>query len=83
MTIAKKPKDRIEEDKVSALIDKGGSVAERKKIEEGVKLLQLRIPASTLNEIDDVIQNKRPKPPRHAWLLEAIYEKLDREGRKN
>jgi hypothetical protein len=31
-----------------------------------------------LKEIDDAVQNRPYKMPRHLWLLEAIHEKLGR-----
>jgi hypothetical protein len=46
---------------------------------QGEKVVNLRIPADLLTEIDQSIKNRRPAPSRHQWLLEAVYEKLERE----
>jgi hypothetical protein len=52
----------------------------------GTVTVSLRIPAGMLNEIDDALQHRPYKMPRHMWLLEAIHEKLIRArqpGREN
>lgn len=46
------------------------------------KSLKLRLDESLLQEIDEVINNKRPSPSRHHWIVSAIVEKLDREKPK-
>lgn len=40
---------------------------------------QVRIAQKYIDQIDQVVQKRRVKTARHAWLLEAIFEKLDRE----
>ena len=48
----------------------------KEKVEEiGVKL---RLQASLLEQIDADVNSRQPSPSRHQWILEAIYEKLDR-----
>jgi hypothetical protein len=81
MAVAKKPSRQKKETPASLdnIIDKGGSSAKSKNREEEIKNVQLRIPQSTLNEIDKVLNNKSPKPKRHYWLLEAVYQKLELE----
>jgi hypothetical protein len=44
----------------------------------GTVTVSLRIPVPMLKEIDDAVQNRPYKMPRHLWLLEAIHEKLGR-----
>ena len=44
-----------------------------------IQPLKLRVPATLLVEVDAAVARRRPSPSRHQWLLEAIYEKLDRE----
>src|SRR5579864_5036339 len=43
--------------------------------------LTLRVPVDTLNRIDVLVGSRPSKIPRHSWLLEAIYEKLQKEER--
>jgi hypothetical protein len=81
------PAPRADEQEVLKLIHKGGSVAKSADTSEGhaVKpmLLQLRLYPDMVEEIDGVRQNragkKRRPPSRHAWIVEAIEEKLARE----
>lgn len=84
MVIRRKPKS------VDDFIQEGGSVppvAEpapsqttvEEPNEEEVKGLKLRLPTSLLRRVDDAVAARRPAPSRHQWILEAIYEKLDRE----
>lgn len=69
-----------DEKAINDLINKGGSVATHAEAAETIKLVQLRIPDSGVSQIDAILATQRPKPSRHSWILEAIYEKLDREG---
>ena len=48
--------------------------------QRAVQPLKLRVPATLLAEVDAAVARRRPSPSRHQWLLEAIYEKLDREA---
>ena len=41
---------------------------------------QVRIAQKYIDQIDRLCQGRRMKTSRHAWLLEAIFEKLDRDG---
>lgn len=77
MPVRRKPKT------VDAFIQEGGleatpsaSVTVPKKIQP----LKLRIPQELLQEIDGAVAARRPSPSRHQWILEAIYEKLERES---
>ena len=80
MTIARKPKTntkKLDEKAINLIINKGGSTVKNEKPEE--KPVILRVPADTLEQIDGILKNKKIKTPRHTWLLEAVYEKLERE----
>ena len=86
MAIARKPKKTAEKQQVDvdALINKGGSVAkdfqsQLKKDTSDGKPVALRIPASLLEDIDNALQKRSIRMPRHTWILEALAEKLDRE----
>ena len=66
---------------IEALIDKGGSVAPDHEAEKGTRLqlVQLRLPHSLVQRIDKARQHRIVAPSRHAWLLEALLEKLETE----
>lgn len=39
----------------------------------------LRLPKPLLCRVDEVVQARPIRIPRHTWLLEAVLEKLERE----
>lgn len=85
MAIARKPKaneKQANEQNINALINKGGSVAEEGKgsgaEQAGGKPILIRIPVEALKKIDEIVGAKKIKMPRHTWLLEAIFEKLEK-----
>lgn len=41
----------------------------------------LRVPKETLRAIDAEVDARVVRTPRHTWLLEAIAEKLERDGK--
>ena len=59
---------------VEALIEKGGKVKEDYKSKEWF-IVNLRIPMSKLEEVDQAVGN-RVGITRTGWILEAIHEKL-------
>lgn len=83
MAIARKPKATNKQGKavdINALINKGGSPATKDKKHEAEKSILLRVPSNTLEKIDEIVNSRQIKTPRHTWLLEAVFEKLEREG---
>lgn len=67
---------------VDALINKGGSVARATSVPVAPHKpapVVLRMPLGVLARIDQAVENRRVKVPRHTWLLEAVIEKLERE----
>ena len=70
------PATQVDERRIDALIEKGGSVA---SASDKRSLVQLRLPQSVIGRIDAVRKRRTVAPPRHAWMLEAILEKLARE----
>ena len=78
MALARKPQQAKEKD-VDALILKGGSVS-RPEEQTGTAYVQLRIPRSLLAEVDDHMSARRLAQSRHAWIVEAIIQRLDRES---
>lgn len=86
MALRRRPKSEstnstVSEREIEALIDKGGSVVARGKGAQEIKpqLVQLRLPRTLVRRIDEVRQRRLVAPSRHAWLLEALLEKLEAE----
>lgn len=82
MAIAKPPKTNL--DKLAdTLIDQAPAKQTKPDINKTEAVLTVRVPPETLHRIDALVKARRNKIPRHSWLLEAIYEKLDREDDQN
>jgi hypothetical protein len=85
MVVRQKPKSTAQKPQnVEDFIQKGGSAAQETEVsndgdEAEVRGLKLRLPAELLKEVDEAVDRRRPVPSRHQWILEAIYEKLERE----
>lgn len=81
MAIARKPKPAPSVD-VEALIEKGGSSPkrEREKPATGRVDVQLRIPPALLDRVDRALQAMPVPMPRNSWVLQAVVEKLERDG---
>ncbi len=84
MAITRRPKHSLSAGKpvdVDALIHKGGSVAGKNggQGKDAVPVI-LRVPEDILRRVDESVQARRIKTPRHTWLLEAVLEKLERES---
>jgi hypothetical protein len=80
MSISRKPKQPSEAE-IKTLIEKGGSVAKvkTKSTKTDVKNVQLRLINNVISEIDDIRNKSMVAPSRHAWILTAIKEKLERD----
>ena len=63
-----------------ALIEKGGATPSH-KTEGKHRLLQLRPEDEIVTRIDTVLARKpkQVRPSRHAWIIQAIHEKLSAE----
>jgi hypothetical protein len=83
MAVTRKPHGVPERD-IEALIAKGGSVATPEPspvpVLPGVKMVPVRIDALLLARMDRAVQAQPIKIPRNTWVLQAILEKLDRDG---
>lgn len=89
MAIERKPKPsetQAKEQSINALINKGGSVGEDIEYDSsnakqtGDKPILIRIPAEAVKKIDEIVSAKKIKTPRHTWLLEAVFEKLEKDS---
>ncbi len=58
------------------LAEKSGMTA---KVMPEIQPVKMRLDADLLAQVDAAVNARRPAPSRHQWILEAIYEKLDRE----
>jgi hypothetical protein len=71
---------------VEALINKGGSSPSReiepRDAPSSVRTasIVLRLPTSLLSKVDSIIKDRPVRIPRHTWLVEAVYEKIQRES---
>lgn len=85
MVISSKPKQKQIDSKadkvdVDALINKGGSVASNtNQFTKTEMLVNLRMPSDIVQQIDLLVSKRRIKTSRHTWLMEAIYDKLEKE----
>ena len=65
--------------KVKSVIEKGGGVASSSAASDKPKNVQLRLLPDIIQRIDHTRKSRIVAPTRHAWLLEAVLEKLERE----
>ncbi len=85
MAISRKPRiseKQVKEQNINALINKGGSIAKENSDcgnQSGCKPILIRVPTEALQKIDEIVSAKKIKTPRHTWLLEAVFEKLERD----
>lgn len=80
MAVARKP---VQPKSVDEFIHAGGTPPQptgNTPAKPGVVPVKLRVEFKLLNDIDAAVNNRRPAPSRHQWILEAIYEKLGRES---
>ena len=82
MALRSKPQQQNptdDERRINELIEKGGTVAANDGGDPKQKLVQLRLTGDLIQRID-LTRKKRTVPPsRHAWILEAVLEKLKSE----
>lgn len=85
MAITRKPKtaatkngNAISEKQISQLINKGGSIAKTESNED--KQVLVRIPKILLEQVDALAQSRRVRTPRNTWIVEALFEKVERES---
>ena len=77
--IARKPKAKGKPSpkEVERLIRKGGASA--KPEASGSTAVLLKIPAATLEAVDELVARRKVRTYRSTWLMEAIVEKVERE----
>ncbi len=90
MPISRKPKARTEEEFINQanddvlleakVISKLESSENQLDDESDIQPLKLRVPRDLVKDIDNLLSQRKPKISRHNWILEALYEKLDRDS---
>ena len=87
MAISQKPKPKATAKDpnvdVDELINKGGSVASSTptpKSKKNPAVVNLHLPDSLIERVNNAVKSRTLKTPRHTWLLEAVLEKLEKEG---
>jgi len=89
MAVTRRPKKETQKKQASVedLIMRGESSTttrvvknEKESKEDEIKRVQMRIPLSKLDEIDNSTKSRPGKLSRHTWIMEAIEEKLKREN---
>jgi hypothetical protein len=72
-------KSDLSEAEIAKRIDQGSS--EPGMATDGKRVgVMLRLPQETMTRIDEALEKLPVRPTRHAWLLQAIAEKLERDG---
>ena len=80
MTVTRKPRAKTKSAAaIEAVIAKGGSVPSKRKAKKA-HAIALRIPDDMLQRIDQLLDARAVRIPRHTWILEAIAERLERES---
>jgi hypothetical protein len=97
VAIARKPSKALEisndvpdEKAIETLINKGGSSIQKKteskvsQDEDLLKSILLRVYQSQLDEVEEILQNipKRQRPSRHAYIVKALEEKVQKDKAK-
>ncbi len=80
MALRKRPKPEETDQWIQA-----ANVEDNKQSEESEKEIQsvrVRVPVDLLEAIDQLVVIRQPKTSRHNWILEALYEKVKREKKR-
>lgn len=80
MALARKPKPHGAPADVDALIERGGSVRSDAPKSGDTTAVPLRLPRSLLARVDRAVASQPLKTPRNTWILQALLERLERDG---
>lgn len=83
MAITRKPRaaanvSAVTEQQINRIIGKGGSAAAKDNRSD--KQVLVRVPEELLEQIDALVQGRRVRMPRNSWIVEALFEKAEREA---
>lgn len=82
MAISKKPSSKKKEKDIDAVIEKGGSVPSSATEDAStIKAFPLRLRIDMVETIDGIVKESPIIPSRNAWIANAVYEQLKREGK--
>jgi hypothetical protein len=81
MALRAKPQQSAaaDERRINELIEKGGAVPAERASKSKTMLVQLRLPSDLTERIDRSRKKRTVPPSRHAWILEALLDKLKAE----
>jgi hypothetical protein len=75
------PSTNSDEQKIDALIERGGTVPRDKTAGKTRQMMvQLRLSSDLIQRIDKSRRKRTVAPSRHSWILEALLEKLKSES---
>lgn len=90
MPVSRRPKARTEEEFINQanddiflepkVISKLELSENQSESESDIQSLKLRVPRDLVKDIDNLLSQRKPKISRHNWILEALYEKLERDS---
>ncbi len=90
MPVSRRPKARTEEEFINQANDDillDPKVISNLELSENqldsesdIQPLKLRVPRELVKDIDNLLSQRKPKISRHNWILEALYEKLERDS---
>ena len=90
MPVSRKPKARTEEEFINQanddilldpkVISNLEPSENQSDSESDIQPLKLRVPRELVKDIDNLLSQRKPKISRHNWILEALYEKLERDS---
>jgi hypothetical protein len=77
MAVRAKPLSQTaDEQRINALIDKGGAVPTEAPDKSKPMFVQLRLSRDLIDRIDKNRKKRTVPPSRHSWILEALLDKL-------
>lgn len=76
MTVTRKP--HSVEDFINSSAVAAESTPQVDSIDD-IQPVKLRMPIDLLKDVDDARSKRKPRPSRHQYILEALYEKVGRE----
>ena len=90
MPVSRRPKARTEEEFINQanddilldpkVISNLEPSENQSDSESDIQPLKLRVPRELVKDIDNLLSQRKPKISRHNWILEALYEKLERDS---
>jgi hypothetical protein len=87
MAVSRKPQEEstphVSDKALEEYLRKGGSTAKAPSGPMKDVRFSLTIPAAICEELDGLRACRRLKTSRHKWVLEAIIEKIEREGERS